>query len=72
VQRPEHFGGIGISFLEPGRARIPMPQDFENLPPRARDCVAVFTQGRQFQHDALLVVWRALAFEHGFLRAAAH
>jgi hypothetical protein len=60
VQRPEYFGGLRISFLEPCGARISMLQDIDNLFTRPLDCVTPFTQGRQLQSNALLLVCRAL------------
>jgi hypothetical protein len=60
VQRPEYFGGARISFLKPGGARISILQNVENLPARPSDHVTLFTQGRQFQLDAIVVVRRTL------------
>jgi hypothetical protein len=60
VQRPEYFGGVWISFPEPGGAHISVLKNFENLPARPSDGVTLFTQGRQFQLDAIIVIWRAL------------
>jgi hypothetical protein len=60
VQRPEYFSGVRISFLEPCGARISRLQDLKNLLTRARDRVTGFTQGRQFQRDAIVFIWRTL------------
>ncbi len=60
VHRPEHFGGVSISFLEPCGARISILQDLKNLLARPSDRVTPFTQGRHFQHNTLVMVWRTL------------
>jgi hypothetical protein len=57
VQRPEHFGGVMISFPEPNGARIFVLQDAENLLTRPSDRLTVLAQGRQLQQHALVLVW---------------
>jgi hypothetical protein len=56
AQGPEHIGGVRISFPEPDAARISLLQDLENLLTRPSDCVTVFAQRRQLQHNALVLV----------------
>src|SRR5258708_27063254 len=60
VQRAEYFGGVRISFLEPDGACISKLQDIDNLFTRPGNRVTRFTQGRQLQRNALLLVCRAL------------
>jgi len=60
VQRPKHFGGVRIGLLEPSGARIALSQDVENLLARPNNRFTPFAQGRQLQHNTVVVVWNTL------------